>query len=236
MNEFKHVAPLAWNGSHLPSSGYGRLALALGQLTGGMLEDGATMGLDASDFGLIAAQIMLSEAGSDLLVAGVASDVDGAHTFVAMSNGEIWRFCSFVMAGNLITEAYKSGADECRDNCEQSGEMVESIKSIVIDQLNENGAVGDAESFYGHVEVDHWAAIMATPKGTGKFIVRDSSGQIKSGWKFMLDAPRNATIEEVASVLSFKQMSDEEIKAEQDDYLMAIGLDGSAFPTKVALA
>lgn len=236
IKSFKHTAPIAWGGKTLPCTGYGRIALALGQvLGGGLAAEGTAFRLDGMDFGLMCAQVMVNEAGLSLIVCGVGYDADDKHTFVAMSDGSVWRFVSYLEGGFLVTEAEESDHDTVANNCEESLKMVDSVKSIVVEALSKSNSLADTDSFSGHVAPDGHSAILLSCRATGAFIVRDRLGNVKGGWRFVINAPRNATAEEVSSVLLFQPMSEEDIMSESREYMDAIGMSG-LFPVALGQA
>ncbi len=236
---FKMEAPLVWNDGYIPGSGYSKLVSAIGRVLGGFSVDGTSFSFAGGDFDLAVSQLMLTEAGvTDLFPMGISQSVDGKSSFVAMSDGSVWKFQSTVVEGRLVTDAAKVEDAVITKECANVVAMAEAVKIAALRVLSANGHLKEEDKYLGNVVTDAHSAILMRPFAYGVIIIKDKEGATKIGFKFGIDAPRNSDNESVEKIMRFIQLTDEEISAENKKYNQVAmqSVDGNPFPQKIGMA
>lgn len=216
----------------MPTSCFDQLVAALGKmLGGGMIPEGETFDLGSGTFALASIQAILVEVECPLLVFGLSVANDSSSTFLAMSDGSIWRTKFVVSGGDLVWSAWKSNEEECTEFCTAADLYSEGIKALVTRELAKKGKMIDGDSIQGHINTDCHAAICMRMKGNGKFIMTPENGYPREGVAFTIDAPRpNADFDETLATLVIKPMTEEEIAEEVKLTKKSLGMD-YPFPT-----
>lgn len=237
-DSFRITSPMTWADGYIPKSGVGKLAIAINKMLGGLSVEGATFKIDGTDFSLAVAQIIMMEADIPLFVMGASYSVDMNSSFIAMTDGSVWKFVCQVKDGKLDIEGRVATNDEISNECLQSQLMHAAIKTCALNLLSQEGMIAEGDTWIGNVVVDGHHAICMKPYGFGVLLITDKNGTDKSAWKFAIDARRNADIDEAATSMMFTPLADEEIKELKKAHFVASTqtVDGSPFPQKVGVA
>lgn len=235
---FTMEAPMVWVGGYEPKSGYSKLAISIGRMLGGLTVDGTRLKFDGTDFSLASAQMMLIEAGVDLFVMGASYSMDEKSSFIAMTDGSVWRFECEIKGGKLVTSARVASEDEISNECKQVVAMHAAIKELALRALDEEGLLDEGDSWMGHIVADGHAAICMRPFGHGVLIVSSKDGTDKGGWRFAIDAPRNADIDSAQTTMKFFPLEPEEIAQLRKRHMQVQlqTVEGSPFPQKIGVA
>lgn len=221
----------------LPTSFFGLLSLALGRMTGGMVADGTKFEVGNDSLSLMCLQAMAVEAGMEALVMGAAKSTDAKSSFVAMSDGSIWRAHLAIKEGKLSAWWRKSSDEEALAECEQVSLFADGIKSLVSTGLVESGKVEENDTMTGSVHPDCHAAICMRAQGHGKFIVYvEETAVIRYACAFSIAAPQNADLEDAKSCLRIAELSKEEAEAESKSYKKQLGMDNNPFGVAMGIA
>lgn len=237
-DKFTLSAPIVWADAYEPRSGYSKLVSAIGRMLGGLLVDGAVFKFDGTDFSLAAVQLCLIESGIDLYVMGASYSVDGNSSFIAMTDGSVWRLKCYAKDGRIVTEGYKATDDEVSSDCQSAKIMHGAVHRLVLNSLANAGLVSDGDSWISSLVVDGHAAIVSRPLAYGVIVISNKDGTDKIGFKFSLDAPRNVDDENAAALLQFMPLDKDEIHEIKKKNMMAqlTTIEGSPFPQKVGVA
>lgn len=214
MNSFEMSAPLVWAKDYVPTSGYSHLAVALGRILGGMSLDGKTYMLNREDFGMMAAQIILSEAGVRDFVVGVGTTPDRSRSYIATIDGTVWEVESKTMDGHLVTSGKIAKQGEVQANCVECVAMQESIRQAALKALMDEGHLKENDTFVGEALVDVHAAITMRPFGAGAIIVNRAGADV-AGWRFVVDGPPVLDMSDAGSRMLFFPMDPQEIQKEK---------------------
>lgn len=236
MDVIELSAPLAPPTDVIETSFYGNLVAALGRLSGGMLTDGLKLDVLNDSLSLMCMQAMVLEGGLDLLVMGISESTDQGAAYLAMSNGEIWRFDSVIESGCLKTVIKRADKDDVIKNCSACGEFSEGLRDAAVRAIAALGENNDQRFVMtGSVETDVHAAICGRLKGKGRLILRREDGSTLNAYEFSLDAPPRVDLDTAASITGIRRLETEEIAAEDEQYKQLLGVS-NPFNVKVGQA
>lgn len=232
---FRMSAPLVWADGYVPGSGLSKMAVALGKILGGHSADGSTFFLDRSDFSMVCAQIMLTEAGIAKHVMGIGWSEDQKRSYIALTDGSIIKVEIAIIDGKMVVTGTSNEEAETKRDCIQVVAMHEAIRQGAIKALLDEKQIKEGDSYVGHVVADHHAAICQKPFGYGNVIITSKTG-IVSGWKFAIDGIHLDS--DLSGKMMFLPLSPEEINSEKKRYGESTTkiMEDNPFPVKIGEA